>query len=329
MEIKFNSSWESANIVFSIVTPVFNRPKELKRAIHSVENLDYKDFEYIIVNDGSTENIDEIITQFMENTTIPVCYIKKENGGVHTARNEATRHCRGKYKINLDSDDELLPNALSVFLRAWESIPAEKKSDYREVVALCQNSKGELLGEKFPKNINNLTWDKALKLCRKCKGEHIGCNRTEIAKAYMFPEPVGVTFVAEGIIWNQLYKKYKSFFINDVVRVYHNETEASYTNASKKDLSPQQLINGAWNSTFVINNYNYSDYSFEFLIKNFIKRNAFILLYKKNTGKTINADLVKLKKKQYLAGLLWLPSIFIAIMFLKGNRNPLITRFLR
>ena len=52
---------------------------------------------------------------FMENTNHPVMYIKKENGGVHTARNLGFRYARGELTINLDSDDELTPNAVQTF----------------------------------------------------------------------------------------------------------------------------------------------------------------------------------------------------------------------
>ena len=96
---------------FSIITPTFNRGHILPRAIKSVLNQTFKDWELIIVDDGSTDNTSEIVKEFLRDKRIK--YIKLErNQGVGKARNKGIELSTGKFIIPLDSDDVLLENAL-------------------------------------------------------------------------------------------------------------------------------------------------------------------------------------------------------------------------
>lgn len=289
-----NQYWDNAKVTISVVTPVYNRPDELKRAINSIEKQRYRNFEYIIINDGSTMNVDNIVFDFMNRTEIPVCYIKKANGGVHTARNIGTTFCRGVYKVNLDSDDELLPEALQIFIHTWECIPEEQRKYFREVVAQCVDQNGNRVGSAFPENINEVSWRTARKMCQKCHADHIACQRTDIMKQNLFPEPEGITFISEGVLWNKLDKQYRSYFINDMVRVYHTETEESYTKVNKENFTEQQLINGLWNATYVINHFNLHDYTLKYYIKNHIKRHCFRNLLISSNYTKANKNMLKI-----------------------------------
>ena len=91
---------------FSVIIPTFNRSKTLNRSISSVMKQSFKDFELIIVDDGSTDNTREICHKYDLN------YIKTENHGVSYARNTGAKSTRGKWLAFLDSDDEWLPNKL-------------------------------------------------------------------------------------------------------------------------------------------------------------------------------------------------------------------------
>ena len=91
---------------FSVIIPTFNRSKTLNRSISSVMKQSFKDFELIIVDDGSTDNTHEICHKYDLN------YIKTENHGVSYARNTGAKTARGKWLAFLDSDDEWLPDKL-------------------------------------------------------------------------------------------------------------------------------------------------------------------------------------------------------------------------
>ena len=81
MEIITNNNWSGAKPFFTVLTTTYNRDNLLPRAIKSVENQTYRDFEYIIVDDGSVDSTEETVRSFMKRTDIPVMFIKKENGG--------------------------------------------------------------------------------------------------------------------------------------------------------------------------------------------------------------------------------------------------------
>lgn len=255
MEMKTNRHWDSiADVEVSIITPVYNRRKELPRALVSIEKQTYCNFELIVVDDGSTEFIDDVMAVFMDRVTFPVAFIKKENGGVHTARNAGIRISRGKYYTQLDSDDELPPDSLKLFIDAWNSIPSEHRNEYREVVGFCEDQNGNRIGGHLPVGINELPFDQAKKMARLVEdGEKLGMLRGDIMRNNLWPEPEGVTFVAEGLNWLRLGYQYKSWFIDDIVRIYHMETEVSYTNVVGKR-SDQKLVNELYNMLWFVNN---------------------------------------------------------------------------
>ena len=142
IQIYRNKYWDDNPKRDSIMTPVFNRREELPRALYSIKNQTYNDFEYIIVNDGSTIDIDDIVFNFMNFVSFPLLYIKKENGGVHTARNLAVSFARGEMICCCDSDDELMPDAIEKLIGVWNSIPEDKKLQYREICARCIDEQG-------------------------------------------------------------------------------------------------------------------------------------------------------------------------------------------
>ena len=257
MDILFNDLWSNevrALPTMSIITPVYNRRKELPRALESVVTQSYRDFEHIVIDDGSLESIDDIIKDYMCRSPFPIAFIKKENGGVHTARNAGIRVSRGKYMVFLDSDDELLPDCLQIYIDAWEGIPKQEYDDYRECNAFCVDQNGQRIGGHLPPGINRLPYLEAKGIAESVKkGEKHACYRSDIMKSNLCPEPEGVTFVREDILWLQLGIKFKTWFLDNEVRIYHTETEVSYMK-NKGSRSDQQLVNELFNRMWLVNN---------------------------------------------------------------------------
>ncbi|MDD4353937.1 MAG: glycosyltransferase family 2 protein [Candidatus Nanoarchaeia archaeon] len=102
------------NILISIIIPTYNRKDKIERAINSVLKQTYKNWELIIVDDGSTDGTQESIKRYLKNKKIKYYY--KKNGGVSSARNFGMKKATGKYIAFLDSDDEFLKNKLEVQL---------------------------------------------------------------------------------------------------------------------------------------------------------------------------------------------------------------------
>jgi len=107
----------------SVVIPTYNRAELLKRAIRTVLNQTYQDFELIVVDDGSTDNTEEVVRSFNDNKVI---YIKHErNRGAPAARNTGIRAARGEYVAFQDSDDEWLPEKLEKQIEVFKTASLE------------------------------------------------------------------------------------------------------------------------------------------------------------------------------------------------------------
>jgi glycosyltransferase involved in cell wall biosynthesis len=104
-----------SNKVISVVIPTYNRSHFISKAIECCLNQTLPPTEIIVVDDGSTDNTEQIVKQY------PVTYIKKENGGVSSARNVGIKHAKTKYIINIDSDDTCEPSTFAKFLQAMEN----------------------------------------------------------------------------------------------------------------------------------------------------------------------------------------------------------------
>ncbi|MDO4963775.1 MAG: glycosyltransferase [bacterium] len=96
---------------FSIIVPVYNTSKYLSKCLNSIFNQTYKDFELIIVNDGSRDNSEEVIKELIKDKTC-VKYIYQDNKGLSSARNEGVESSNGDYIIFVDSDDYINPDLL-------------------------------------------------------------------------------------------------------------------------------------------------------------------------------------------------------------------------
>ncbi len=102
---------------FSIITPTYNRAKFLPIAIRSVQEQSNHDYEHIIVDDGSTDGTEELVTSFVKNDS-KITYIKQENKGRSTARNVGIDAAKGEYVCFLDSDDYWKPEHLEVIMES-------------------------------------------------------------------------------------------------------------------------------------------------------------------------------------------------------------------
>jgi hypothetical protein len=224
------------------------------------------------------------------------------------------KEVRGIYQVGLDSDDELTPDALEKFLYAWNCIPKDEQNKYRAVIAQCMDENGNRVGRTFPDNINQLPWNQAHRLCTATGGEHITCSLAKIKKDNLLPEPEGITFVFENILWEKLDQEYKSYYINDMVRIYHTETEDSYANSKVRTV--QYCKNHQWNICYFLNHsdiykrrggYKYWDA--------ILKYNVFTHILKFN-GIREREHLSHMHNK-IVSAIVWLPTYIVARIYVK------------
>lgn len=96
----------------SVVVPIYNVEKYIARCLDSILMQDYENLELILINDGSTDNVEAKINTYLEKYPDIIKYIKKDNGGLSDARNKGIEIATGDYIMFVDSDDYLEPNLL-------------------------------------------------------------------------------------------------------------------------------------------------------------------------------------------------------------------------
>lgn len=112
-------------IEFTVYTPTFNRANTLPRVYDSLKNQSYKDFIWLIIDDGSTDNTKELVNTWISEALIEIRYMYKTYGGKYTAMELAHRSVTTKYVICLNSDDVLLPDAIETFYNQWKLVEEE------------------------------------------------------------------------------------------------------------------------------------------------------------------------------------------------------------
>lgn len=209
----------------TVFTPTYNRAHTLPQAFQSLKMQTVKDFEWLIIDDGSSDGTEELVTKFMAEADFPIRYYWKENGGRHTAVNYSYQFLNTPYVVSLDSDDELLPNAIETMIRTWNSIPKEDYDRFWCISARAQHAvTGEMVGTPYPENINTLRGKKQRKAILKHPGEKHCCRKVAIHIQYPFPEYPDVKFITENMVWEKINRKYDQFCVNDIYRKYHADS---------------------------------------------------------------------------------------------------------
>ncbi len=207
----------------SVITPTFNRVQELPRVYRSLCSQTFRGFEWIIVDDGSTDNTKELINSFKEECNFKINYVYQNNGHKKLAVNTGLDHALGQFTVIADSDDAFPENAFAEFIDAWDSIPESNKLYFSGVYGICVYENGSLVGDKYP--CKDYLDSDTTEIRRKYKvsGEKWGMVRTEVMKNHKFPQYIS-GHVPEDVMWSVIAENYKTRFFNKIVRVYYQNS---------------------------------------------------------------------------------------------------------
>lgn len=201
---------------FTIFTPTYNRKELLKNLYESLKNQTYKDFEWIIVDDGSSDGTELSVRQFLDEKILDIKYFYKENGGKQRAYNYGVEKARGELFICLDSDDKYVDNALETILKYWKKYENNREIAGMGYLSIYEN--GEVIGTKFPKDEMIATqFDIYNKY--KVKGDKGLMFRTKILKQFPFPVFKGEKFTTEAVVYNRISEKYKMLYVNEKIEI--------------------------------------------------------------------------------------------------------------
>lgn len=218
---------------FTVFTSTYNRANLLHRVYDSLQAQTYKDFEWLIYDDGSTDHTENLVQEWKKKSDFPIHYTWQENRGKAKTMNRAVQAAKGELFLAFDSDDACIPEALERFKYHWDSIVEEAKSDFCGITALCVNQYGKIVGKSFPSDI---LVSNSIELQSKyfIFGEKWGCQKTDILQQFPFPEIPGERFIEDSIVWNKISLNYKTIFINEVLRLYYENAPDGTTTFSAK-----------------------------------------------------------------------------------------------
>lgn len=209
--------------VVSILTPTWNRGPYLQRVWEGLNAQSFRKFEWIVANDGSQDDTVEIIRNLAKQSDFPVTLISaSQRVGKSRIDNEAVKAARGDFILWCDSDDVLLPGALQVLLRTWDSIPSEDQENFCGISALCDTENG-VLGSRFYTSEEpiDMSWNE---LFNKLRSDLVIFTRADLVKKNPFLE---VDFlISESSVWSKIGVLKTRFIPVILERKYYGEVNA-------------------------------------------------------------------------------------------------------
>ncbi len=189
----------------TVFTPTYNRGYIIKALYESLKRQTFKDFEWVVVDDGSSDNTlaifqNEIIP---DNHFFNIIYITTPNGGKHRAINEGVRHAHGDLFYIVDSDDYVTDDALEKIIEADTSIPVEDRISFAGICGLKGHSMTEIIGSTFDGDrYLDITVSERPKY--NIRGDKSHAFYTDILKKYPFPEFEGENFLTEAVVFDKI-----------------------------------------------------------------------------------------------------------------------------
>ena len=218
----------------TVITPTYNRCNTLYRVYNSLLSQTYTDFEWLVIDDGSTDNTKELIDGYIKENKIAIRYYYQENRGKHIALNTAMKLIDSEYVTVIDSDDEFVSNAFEVFMSYWDNI--EDKSLFKSITSRTYDPvTGNAEGTEIEDNCgyhDARTLD--VRIREKNKGEKWSLDRTCVFKQFPYPDLKGYNgeplhFIPEAIVFDKISRKYYERFINEPLRGYYHDQDNAIT----------------------------------------------------------------------------------------------------
>lgn len=190
----------------TILTPTYNRAHTLPRLFQSLYEQTSHGFEWLVIDDGSSDDTEQVVSKFKSESPFPVRYIKKQNGGKHSALNLGFREANRKWIFILDSDDWLRSDCM-------DKLTSELTRDdfcFDSLSFLRSYENGDIIGDYYPDGLLNFSDRADLKI----KGDKAEVFNKECLDGFSFPVYENENFMAESPLYIWYAQRYTTKFIN-------------------------------------------------------------------------------------------------------------------
>lgn len=197
----------------TVFTPSYNRAYTLHKCYESLLRQTSKDFTWVIIDDGSSDNTKELVDSWINENKLEINYIYQENQGMHGAHNTAYKNIKTELNVCIDSDDYMPDDAVKKIISFWNK---NKRSDLAGIMALDAYTDGKVIGDKFPNELKESTY---FDIYNKygLKGDKKLIYRSELTIQYPYPIFEGEKYVSLAYKYAKLDSKYKLALMNEVV----------------------------------------------------------------------------------------------------------------
>lgn len=214
--------------MITVATATYNRAGTLPRVFESLKNQEYQNFEWLVIDDGSTDNTKDVVDSFEHiGHSFPITYVYQKKQGKHIAINRAVELAKGDMFITIDSDDAFKPNAFSFMHKMWENVPEEDKKELKGIsVRRCKpNALNKIIGARLPVGKNGYikSDDEEVRFKHKVRSGFGGMTRTEIMRMFPNPEIKGINYFPESIIWGRMGREYKTLYFDEPLEILYSD----------------------------------------------------------------------------------------------------------
>ena len=214
----------------TVFTPTYNRAGLLHRLYDTLILQTYKNFEWVIVDDGSKDITKDVVNSFVKEGKLNIHYVLQKNGGKHRAINTGVGLAKGELFFILDSDDILPNNALELVVKTFQ--PIKHEMSFAGVSGIDGNFDGRIIGSGLPDDsIDCNSVDIRYKF--HVTGDMKEVFRTSVMKEFPFPDIEGEKFCPEALVWNRIAQKYKLRYFNKIIYKVEYQPEGLTSNIVK------------------------------------------------------------------------------------------------
>ena len=215
----------------TVFTPTFNRAYCLHQLYDSLCRQTATDFEWLVIDDGSSDNTQELVQSWINEEKISINYIYQSNLGMHGGYNTAYENITTTLNVCIDSDDYLTDDAVEKIIAFWNTYG---NNTYAGIVGLDATKAGKVLGKEIPNNVKSTTLED-LYFKHKIYGDKKLIYRTEIIKQYpKYPIFHGESFVPLGTLYLQIDKEYELLCMNEILCIVEYLDDGSSKNIFKQ-----------------------------------------------------------------------------------------------